>query len=188
MGYTHFDKLSAENGYYIGAHGSESVVIDSSKNITSGNIAVPTGKTLSVADDGALTVNSVKVSTVKQATARIAAVAAGSTGEWAVFKAPEACEITAAYIVPDSAITGADTNYMTLSIVDKGSDGTGTTAIASVDFTSGTDAAAFDAFSLGTLGDAKTLAAGDVVSFKKAEAGTGMDMPNLLVVIEYKKV
>lgn len=174
MGYTHFDKLAAENGYAVGGYGSETSVINAD-----GAISVPSGQTL--------TIGGVKVTTTQTVQARVPTTAAGSTGEWAIFKAPEACEITAAYIVPDSAITGADTNYMTLSIVDKGSDGTGTTAIASVDFTSGTNAAAFDATSLGTLGAGKTLAAGDVVSFKKAEAGSGMNMPNLLVVIEYKK-
>ena len=132
--------------------------------------------------------NERQVPTYGTVQARIGAVAAGTAGEWAVFEAPEACEITAAYIVTDADVTGADTNNMTLSIVDKGSDGTGTTAIASKQFASGTDAAAFDVTTLGTLGSAKTLAAGDVVSFKKAEAGTGMDMPNLLVSIEYKKV
>lgn len=174
MGYTHFDKLSAENGYAVGGYGSETAVIDAN-----GSIAVPSGQNL--------TIGGVKVTTTQTVQARIAAVSAGSTGEWAIFKAPEACEITGAYIVTDADITGADTNYMTLSIVDKGSDGSGTTAIASLAFTSGTDATAFDALSLGTLGAGKTLAAGDVVSFKKAEAGSGMNMPNLLVVIEYKK-
>lgn len=183
MSYTHFKKVSFVTSLAVGTYGSETDLFDSS-----GNLTIPTGATAAITDDGGLTVNSLKVPTTRVASARLAAVSAGSTGEWAVFKAPEACEITAAYIVVDSAITGTDTNYMTLSIVDKGDDGSGTTAIASVDFTAGTDAAAFDATSLGTLGSAKTLAAGDVVSFKKAEAGTGMDMPNLLVVIEYKKV
>jgi len=116
----------------------------------------------------------------------VSAVAAGSATEVPVFKALHACTLTKVGFVPKSAITGADTNYMTLSFVDKGSDGTGTGTIASRDYSSGNDVAAMDFEDSGTLSNA-SLAEGDTVSFKKAETGTGMAMPDLIAVVEFER-
>jgi hypothetical protein len=115
---------------------------------------------------------------------RMASIAAGTADEMGAFYAPTACTISAVYIIPDDAITGADTNYMTLKAVNKGSDGTGIDVICSKDFTLGVNAAQFDATSLGTVSN-NALSAGDTVTFAKAEAGTGMAMPNLAVALVY---
>lgn len=113
---------------------------------------------------------------------RIGAIAAGSSGELAVFVAPLAATIIKVGFIPDSNITGADTNYMTLGFKNKGGDGSGTSVIASKAFTLNVNATAFDFVDLGTVSN-NSLAQYDVVSFYKAEAGTGMAMPNLAAVI-----
>jgi len=117
----------------------------------------------------------------------IAAVSAGSTTEDAVFVAPCRCKIVRVGIVPSSAITGADTNYMTLGFKNKGQDGTGTDVIAQKAFTSGVNASAFAFTDLGELSH-NVLNEGEVVTFFKSEAGTGANMPDLLAVIEYVRI
>lgn len=118
----------------------------------------------------------------------IDAVSAGSTTELPVFVAPFRCKITKVSIVPSSAITGADTNYMTLGFKNKGGSGSGTAVMASQAFTSGNDVSAHDEFTFGESVVNNTLNKGDVISFYKAESGTGMDMPALLAKIEYIRV
>jgi len=117
----------------------------------------------------------------------ITAVAAGSTTEVPVFAAPFKCKITKCSIIPKSAITGADTNNMVLKFVNKGGSGSGTAAICSVTFAAGTDVSAFDEYDMGSLSN-NILNKGDVVSFAKAENGTGMDMPDLIAKIEYIRI
>ena len=117
----------------------------------------------------------------------VVAINAGTPGEIPLWVAPAACTLQKVSIVPKAGIAGADTDYFTLSIVDKGGSGTGTDEIVSIDFPLGVDAAAFVAKNLGTLSVThKVLAQGDVISFKKAESGSGMALPDLVCVIEYK--
>ena len=56
--------------------------------------------------------------------------------------------------------------------------------MANKTFASGTNASDFDELDLGAV-SYKKLNKGDVVSFYKAENGTGMNMPALLAKIEY---
>jgi len=114
----------------------------------------------------------------------IAAVPAGSSTELPIWNAPFRCKVIRVGVVPATAVTGADTNYMTLSVVNKGSDGTGTAAIASKDYTAGKNIAQFDYDSLGPVSN-NLLRKNDTLTFKKAETGTGMGMPDLVVVVEY---
>jgi len=114
----------------------------------------------------------------------IDAVSGGSETELPVFAAPFRCEITKLSIIPSSAITGADTNNMVLGFKNKGGAGSGTTVMASKTFSNGVDASAFDEVDLGSV-SAKNLNKGEVISFYKAENGSGMNMPALLAKIEY---
>ena len=108
-------------------------------------------------------------------------------GEFPVFCAPVACVITKVGIVPSAAITGADTNYMTLQFKNKGADGTGTDIIAKVDFTLGVDVAAFDFKDFGDVSNA-VLAALDTVSWEKVETGEGMLSPYQIAIIVWEPV
>ena len=114
----------------------------------------------------------------------ISSVASGSTTEVPIFAAPFKCKVRECLIVPKSNIVGADTNYMTLAFVNKGADGSGTGTISSVDCTASVGTiSAFDAYSLGAVSN-NLLNEGDTISFKKAESGNGMDMPDLIAVLK----
>lgn len=118
---------------------------------------------------------------------RIGSIAAGTDDERPVFVAPFDCELTQVNLVNATAIATDDTNYTTITIRDKGADGTADNQIASL--ATNSDAfSAMDAKSMGTL-DAthKLLTAGDVVSFKKADSGTGQAIDEMLVMISYKR-
>jgi len=113
----------------------------------------------------------------------------GVSDEVPLWAAPGDCTLESICFIPKSMITGADTDYFTLSVLDKGNTGTGTDEIVSLAFPLGVDAAAFTAKGLGTLSEThKILAQGDVISFKKAESGSGMALPDLVCVIEYKLI
>jgi len=115
------------------------------------------------------------------------AVSAGSSAEYGFFAAPFKCKIIKCSIIPDSTITGANTNNCVLSFVNKGSSGTGTSTIASKTFSSGVNASEYDETDLGAVSN-NLLNEGDVVTFKKSENGTGMTMPALTAKIEYVRV
>lgn len=81
--------------------------------------------------------------------------------------------------VPTDDITGAATNNRRLRLVNKGDDGTGTAVVAEIQFTSGTDAADFDATALTLSGTAANLvvAEGDVLAWESTSVGTGIADP-----------
>ena len=110
---------------------------------------------------------------------RKAADGATADSEISVFYADVKYKVIAAGYVPDSAITGQDTNYRSISFVDKGTDGSGTTALkTAIAFTNGVDAAALDFKSMIAKADGATIAAGHVVSFKSAHTGaSGLALP-----------
>lgn len=114
----------------------------------------------------------------------ISSVASGSTTEVPLFAAPFRCKVRECLIVPKSNIVGADTNYMTLSFVNKGASGSGTGTISSVAFVASVGTiSAFDLKSFGAVSNS-ALNEGDTISFKKEEAGTGMDMPDLIAILK----
>lgn len=120
--------------------------------------------------------------------ALIPAIAKGTSDEIPVFKAPAKCQLTKCGIVPEDAITGADTNYFTLYFYDKDSGGASSNNIVSKAFTAGVNVTNFDFCDFGTLSAHKGLASGDVVSFAKSETGSGMAMSRLLAVLEYELI
>lgn len=88
--------------------------------------------------------------------------------------------------VPSAAITGANTNSRTLTLTNRGQDGTGTTVVATLALTSGVNAAADDAKALTLSGTAANLvvAAGDVLTFDSVHVGTGITDPGGQVIVE----
>lgn len=99
--------------------------------------------------------------------------------ETTVCVAPWAGTVTEVTYAADTAITGADTNSRTLSLINKGGAGSGTTAVASLALVNGVDCAAFDEKALTLSGTAAHLvvAAGDALAFKSAVVGTGIADP-----------
>lgn len=116
----------------------------------------------------------------------VAFATAGTADESPIWRAPIACRVTAVRYLAETAITGTATNYGTLSLQNKGTAGSGTTEIATFAFDTPTtdDVAAFDEKALTLSGTPANLvlAAGDVVSVKKAVAGTGQVLDGMIVI------
>lgn len=108
---------------------------------------------------------------------------AGNSDDSIVGQAPFACTVTAVEYLAEAAITGAATNNRTLSLVNKGQAGSGTTTVASLNFASGTNAAANDERVITLSGTAAdlVLAAGDTLLWRSVAVGTGIADPGGLV-------
>lgn len=105
--------------------------------------------------------------------------AATATEQQVLFRAPYAMKLNAAYVTYDAAITGADTNSTSITVINGGQAGAGTTAMTvAKDYlaTPATNEVAGTPSAL-TLSatDANTnIAAGDVLLFKWTKVGTGL--------------
>lgn len=112
-------------------------------------------------------------------------VAAGSTAAQAAAVAPFAGAVAGVTYVPAADITGAATNNRRLRLVNKGADGTGTTVIATYQFTDGNNADEFaeQALSLSGTAGALDVAEGDVLAWESTHIGTGIADPGGLVRI-----
>jgi len=87
-----------------------------------------------------------------------------------VFTAPKACEITGARAIAANAVNAATDNYFSVSLINAGAAGAGTTVVAAaVGGTAGWAALTPKTF---TISDG-TLAAGEVVAASYDETGTG---------------
>lgn len=94
-----------------------------------------------------------------------------------VWRAPYACRVTGAYLIPGSTVAKADTNYNTYALVK------GSTTIASI--ANGPNSSAGTSFTAGTaqaLTVTETdLAAGDLVYLTSTKAGNGLAMNEVQV-------
>lgn len=113
-------------------------------------------------------------------TAAIAPIAtAGNSQTTPIGIAPYAGEITAAQVVPADDITGAATNNRRVRVINRGQDGNGTTVVATVQFTNGTDADGFApcGLALATSPEDRLVQEGDVLAWESAAVGTGITDP-----------
>lgn len=110
---------------------------------------------------------------------------AGNDDDSVIAQAPFDCTVTAVQYVPEAAITGADTNSRTVSLVNKGAAGSGTTTVASLALTNGVNATANDEKAITLSGTAANLvlAAGDTLQWRSIHVGTGIADPGGLVRI-----
>lgn len=108
----------------------------------------------------------------------VPAVAAGVDDNSVLAQAPYGGSVTAVAYVPEANITGAATNNRTLSLVNAGQDGNGTTVVASLTFDSGVTADDNNEKAL-TLGAAEdvVIVEGDTLVWKSVHAGTGLADP-----------
>ena len=114
----------------------------------------------------------------------IAHAAATATENIPIWEVPFDCVITDIKIIPATDITGQDTNTTHVNFDDRAADGSGSTEIDNFDFVSGTDATSGDALS-GATTDVN-IDADDVLALQYEKVGTGLAIPALLVVIDYK--
>jgi hypothetical protein len=108
----------------------------------------------------------------------VATIAAGSVGEAPGFVVPWNALVTAVRWVPSAAITANGTNYFTLILRNRGGAGAGATQPATRSYAA-TNSVAFvsELMTLSSTATDLQLAAGDVLSVQKTEAGTGLTMP-----------
>ena len=111
--------------------------------------------------------------------ATIPALTAATTGDQIIAEAPFAATVTAVTFTPEAAITGDNTNTRTLTLQNKGQAGTGTTAVATLAFTTGNNGVAFDekAFTLSGTPANLALAEGDILAVVETVGGTGLANP-----------
>ncbi len=102
------------------------------------------------------------------------AVGAAADASVTVGRAPYAGTVTEVTYTPNATLTGANTESRTLSVVNKGLDGNGTTSVASKAFTSGVNANDFDETAITLSGTPANLvvAEGDILAFVSAHVGT----------------
>jgi hypothetical protein len=114
----------------------------------------------------------------------IPADAANGTFEKTIFTAPFNSVVKDVKVIPDGDI-GQATNFMTLDVQSKGSDGTGTTSIGSRAVNSTNTIEGFVGVDLVST-DAE-ITEGQSLSLKKTVTGTGQAFPGGLVIVRYEK-
>jgi hypothetical protein len=110
----------------------------------------------------------------------VAGGAAGSDLDTIVCVAPFAGTLSSASFIADTTLTGANTESRTLSVINKGQAGAGTTNMATKAFVSTVNAAAFDetALTLSVVANALDVVAGDVLVWNSLHIGaTGLADP-----------
>jgi hypothetical protein len=97
--------------------------------------------------------------------------------------------VTSVTYAPVAAITGAATNNRTISVVNHGQAGAGTTVMATLTYNSGTNSAAFDenAIPLSGVALATSFVAGDILEVKSVFNGTGIADPGGTVFVEVSR-
>ncbi|MFG3476471.1 hypothetical protein ACGF3K_14565 [Streptomyces sp. NPDC047980] len=108
---------------------------------------------------------------------------ANASDDTVLGQAPFACTVTSVQYVPEAAITGAATNHRSVSLVNKGQAGSGSTSVATLAFDSGVNASANDEKTITLSGTAAnlTLAAGDTLQWRSVAVGTGIADPGGVV-------
>lgn len=114
---------------------------------------------------------------------------AGTDNSFVVGRAPHAATVTAVTYTPEAAITGANTNYRRVALVNRAQDGTGTAVVAELSFTSGVNATAYDEKTVTLSGTAASLqlASGDILEWVSDAVGTGLADPGGLVKVVYTR-
>jgi len=114
------------------------------------------------------------------------ALAVGADDNVTVCRAPYAGIVSAVTYCPKAAITGADTNSRTLSVINKGLTGVGATSVASKAFTNGVNAPAFDETAITLSGTPANLvvAEGDILVFNSLHILTGIADPGGTVFVD----
>ena len=99
--------------------------------------------------------------------------------------APEGVEISAVRLIPAAGVTGANTNTTHLNLQNRGIAGISTTELAAYDLTLGNDLITNDAYELYAPASRLLLVTDSVLALQLEKVGTGLLVPNMLVVIEF---
>lgn len=122
--------------------------------------------------------------------ANVAAVAAASDLSTVIGESPIAGIVSGVSFTPLANVTGANTETRTLTLINKGSDGNGTTVLATLALTSGVNLSDFDEkdLTLSAVDGALDVAAGDVLAWTSVHSGsTGLADPGGRVKVEISR-
>lgn len=122
----------------------------------------------------------------RKLTTTLPALGAAVAGDQTLGEAPFAGTVTDVSYTPEAAITGDNTNKRTLTLVNKGQSGAGSTVIATLDFVTGVNGVAFDEkpATLSVVASATVVASGDIIALVETVAGTGLANPGGLAQVE----
>jgi hypothetical protein len=109
----------------------------------------------------------------------------GNSQNTIVLVAPRDGTVSSVTFVPLVAITGANTNTRSYSLVNTGQNGAGNTVVATLQMNSGTNAAVNQARTITLSGTPANLVvtAGDVLVWQSTAVGTGIADPGGLVSV-----
>lgn len=115
------------------------------------------------------------------------AVAANATLRTIIGEASEDLTVTAVTYAPDTDITGANTNSRTVNLYNRGTDGNGTTLVATLAFVSGVDALNDDEKTITLSATAANLnvAENEILEWESLTVGTGIADPGGRVQVSY---
>lgn len=124
---------------------------------------------------------------IREETETVPTVAAGADDGNHVCRAPFAGTVSAVTYTPDATLTGANTDSRTISLVNRGAAGAGTTTVASKAFLSGVNAADNDETDITLSGTAANLvvAEGDILEWVSTHVGsTGLADPGGMAKVQ----
>ena len=111
---------------------------------------------------------------------------AGTDDNWPVWQAPAGCTVTGAVFVPSAAVTADPTNNAVYTLTRR-RDGGSATTVATRSWAD-TDSVASTPESMALSGTAANLvlAAGDTLEVVKTHGGTGLVVPDGMLVVTYE--
>ncbi len=116
----------------------------------------------------------------REFSATIPAASANAAQDQTVCEVPFDGTVTSVTFTPEADITGATTNYRTFRLVNKGTNGNGTTVVASLAFSTGSVTASdFDEKEITLSATAADLVVteGQILAWDETIAGTGLASP-----------
>lgn len=116
---------------------------------------------------------------------------AGTEEDYPVLVADDQIKVTKVEWIPDTDVTGDDTDNFALAAINKGTDGTGTTAVAPAHaFETGDDPEDFVAYEISLSGTAanRELSPGEVLALARTVNGSGLASPDAVAQITYEYV
>lgn len=111
---------------------------------------------------------------------------AGTVDNWPVWRAPLKCVVTAVSFVPSAAITANGTNYSDYTLTRYTAGASGTTVATRSWAATNSVAETPEALTLSGTAANLLLAVDDTLSVVKSVGGTGLTIPDGLLVIRYQ--
>ena len=92
--------------------------------------------------------------------------------------------INSVELIPNWTMSGANTNSRTYTLYNRGTSGSGTTAIATLALVSGVNLTKFQSKAITITGANAQVAVGDVLEWESLHVGTGLPDPGGKVIVQ----